>query len=356
VTHAREPWGDRPLVVYLPYPGLHAAADEGRLRAIHPRVELVTQPTYTIPHAEQLAREDAPYSEEVRATATPLTDDQRAAFGRAHVVCSLNVPVDLPALAPNLRWIQAIGSGVGQYVASRLPEGGIVLTNSAGVGAPAIAEWTMGRILQILKRFPEHDAAAKEHRWSMAHGAGLAGRTLAIVGVGAIGRAVAVRARAFGMHLVGVRRSWTPGATDPDVDELHPAGELHAVLGRADVVVLAATGVEGNAHLFDAAAFAAMRPGSVFVNVARGMLVDEEALIAALRSGHLSAAATDVAAHEPMPADDPLWDAPNLLISPHSSAGDDRYGHRVMELFYANLERFVAGEPLVNVIDLTHGY
>lgn len=343
------------LVIYVPFPMLHPAIDLARLRAIHPNVEVVTVP-YEIEHDMRVAREQDPFSEELRRDEKQLDAGQAEAFGRANVVFTLDVPMDLPPLAPNLRWIQAIGSGVGQYVSARLPEGGIVLTNGAGIGAPPIAEWVLARVLQIVKLLPEHDAAAREHRWESTLGGQLAGKTMAVIGLGAIGREVARRARAFGVRLLGVRRSWKPGMTDADVDEVFGPDALLDVLRRSDIAVLAAPGTDENDNLFDAEAFAAMPPGSIFVNVARGTLVDEQALIDALASGHLCAAATDVARKEPLPADDPLWSAPNLLISPHSSTSGEGYAQRAFDLFCRNLERFVAGEPLQNVVDLSAGY
>ncbi|HEY1282367.1 MAG TPA: D-2-hydroxyacid dehydrogenase [Acidimicrobiales bacterium] len=341
--------------MYVPYPGLRHAIDHDRLEAIRPGVEVLDVP-YEIEHEFRAARERDPFSDELRLEAPPLSPEQAAAFGRAHVILTLDVPMDLPPLAPNLRWIQAIGSGVGQFVSARLPDGEIVLTNGASIGAASIAEWTLARILQILKRLPEHDARAREHRWVMAHGTTLAGRTVAIVGLGAIGREVARRARAFGVHLIGLRRHWSPGETDVDVDELTGPDEFHAVLGRSDVVVAAVPGTAENESLFDAAAFAAMCPGAIFLNVGRGALVDEDALMASLHAGRLRAAAIDVARTEPLPPDSPLWTTPNLYISPHSSAGSDDYARRAFDLFCDNLSRFVAGEPLRNVVDLSTGY
>jgi phosphoglycerate dehydrogenase-like enzyme len=197
---------------------------------------------------------------------------------------------------------------------------------------------------------------AREHRWVPTYGSQLEGRTVAIVGLGAIGRQVARRARGFGVHLVGVRRQWSPGQTDPDVDELWGTDALHEVLARSDVVIVAVPGTADNENLFDAAAFASMRPGAIFVNVGRGTLVDEDALMASLQSGLLRAAAIDVARTEPLPPDSPLWTTPNLYISPHSSAGGDRYAERAFDLFCTNLARFVGGRPLVNVVDLSTGY
>ena len=343
------------VVLYVPFPMLHPAIDRARLAALHPAVEVLTDPVFDIAHNERTVREQDPFGA-APGLAAPLTDAQRAAFGRAHVVWTLDVPLDLPTVAPNLRFVQAIGSGVGQYVASRLPEGGIRLSNGAGIGAPPIAEWVLARTLQILKRLPEHDANAREHRWESALGSNLQGRTVAVIGLGAIGRQVARRMRAFDVHLLGMRRRWTPDLVDPDVDELFGPDALHAMLARADIVVVAAPGTESTDDLFDATAFAAMRPGSIFVNVARGTLVDEATLIDALASGHLRAAAIDVARAEPLPPTDPLWSAPNLLISPHSSTSSEGYAERAFELLHENLGRMLRGEPLVNEIDLTDGY
>jgi phosphoglycerate dehydrogenase-like enzyme len=316
----------------------------------------VTDPVYDIAHLERTMREQDPHSEATRGLAVPLTPAQQAIFARAHVMWTLDVPLDLPTVAPNLRFVQAIGSGVGQYVASNLPAGDIALANGAGIGAPPIAEWVLARMLQILKNLPAHDRQAREHRWESSLGSNLQGRTVAIIGLGAIGREIARRSRAFGVHLLGLRRRYEPGMVDPDVDEVFGPADLHDVLRRSDIVVVAAPGTNDTDDMFDAAAFAAMPAGSIFINVARGTLVDEAALIDALARGHLRGAAIDVARVEPLPADDPLWDAPNLLISPHSSTSGEGYAERAFELFCTNFERLVRGEALVNVIDLTDGY
>lgn len=344
------------LVLYVPFPMLHPAIDRERLAAIHPGIEIVTEPVYDIAHHERTMREQDPHSDETRSLAVPLTPEQHQIFARAHVIWTLDVPLDLPTVAPRLRFVQAIGSGVGQYVASDLPEGNIRLANGAGIGAPPIAEWVLARILQILKNLPVHDRQAREHRWESALGSNLQGRTVAIIGLGAIGREIARRTRVFGVHLLGLRRRHEPGMVDPDVDEVFGPADLYEVLRRSDIVVVAAPGTNDTDDMFDAAAFAAMPAGSIFVNVARGTLVDEAALIHALTSGHLRGAAIDVARLEPLPADDPLWDAPNLLISPHSSTSGDGYADRAFELFCTNFERLIRDEPLVNLIDLSDGY
>jgi glyoxylate/hydroxypyruvate reductase A len=342
-----------PLVIHVGYEPLRDVIDTRRLTAIRADVDVLTVP-YDLSHAEHTRRSGNPHAPDLAAGEIPLSGELRDALAAAEVMLTLNAPLDLPSLAPRLRWIQAIGSGVGQFVPSRLPEGGITLTNAAGIGAAPIAEWVLARILAVYKRLDDHAAQQRAHRWQEAMGALVEGRTAVIIGVGAIGTAVATRLRAFGVHVIGVRR--TRGAVAPEVDELVGPDQLHAVLGRAQIVVVAAPGTAANDSMIDAAAFAAMRRGALFVNVARGSLVDEEALIAALRSGHLRAAAIDVARTEPLPPDSPLWDTPNLAISPHSSASADRYLERVGDLFYDNLTRYVAGRELRNVVDLTHGY
>jgi len=268
----------------------------------------------------------------------------------------LDAPFDTPTVAPNLRWIQAMGSGVGQFAASRIAESPITLTNAAGVGAPSIAEFTIGRILEIWKDFRTLAELQSKHAWSRHQGRLLMGSTIGIVGLGAIGAAVADRARAFGVEVLASRRSWTPGMEAPDVDELFGPEGLHALLGRSDVVVLAAAGTPETENMIDAAAIRAMKPGAIFVNIARGNMVDEHALGEAMRSGHLAAAALDVAYQEPLPPESPLWDLPNVYISPHSSASQDRYFEMCFDIFLENLEAYVAGRPLRNVCDPTTGY
>lgn len=156
-----------PLVVYVPYRALHDAIDRDRLAAIHPAIEVLTVP-FEIDHGFRTIREQRPWDAEVRRLEPPLDAAQADAFGRAQVVLCLDVPMDLPPRAPRLRWIQAIGSGVGQFVSAGIAGTGIVLTNGAGIGSPPIAEWVLARVLQIIKNLPRHDANAREHLWRTA--------------------------------------------------------------------------------------------------------------------------------------------------------------------------------------------
>jgi len=331
-------------VAYPPDPPAHLV-DE--LRAVSPELELRVTP-YVEEHGVRAARSRASL-DELRARAPALTEAQRDAFGRAEVLLALDLPVGLSELAPALRWVQAIGAGTDHFRGAEL-EPGVVVTNAAGVAAAPIAEFVLGQLLAFWKRFDELADQQRRHVWEPAYGRLVSGLALGLVGLGAIGTAVAERARALGMRVLAVRRRPDAGDRSYVVDEVVGPERLHDVLSRVDAVVVCAPATPDTHDLFDAHAFAAMRPGAVFCNVARGSLVDEAALLDALRSGHLGAAVLDVTREEPLPADSPLWDAPNLRLSPHSSASLDQYVESVFELFADNLGRYLRHEPLRNVV------
>jgi phosphoglycerate dehydrogenase-like enzyme len=323
-----------------------------RLVAAVPTAEVVVS-GYSEDASLRTARGRGEPLDELRRMAPALTASQRAAYVRAEVLLAFDVPIGLAALAPSLRWLQAIGAGVDHVRGAGLgPD--VVVTTAAGVAAVPIAEFVVGRLLAVWKRFDELAELQRSHEWRPTHGRSLAGTTLGLVGLGAIGSAIAERARVFGVRVLAVRRH--PGAGPSPADEVHVPEALRGVLGRCDAVVVCAPATPETRNLFDAAAFAAMRPGAVFCNVARGSLVDEEALIAALVSGHLGAAILDVTREEPLPPSSPLWDAPRLYLSPHSSASIDRYLESLFDLFGDNLTRYVAGQPLRNVVELPAGW
>jgi len=324
------------------------------LSRLDPRLEVVVE-TYVEPHELRSGR-GKPGAESLRDRGPALTEAQRAAFAGIDIALAIDLPYDVASVAPKLRWVQAVGVGTGQLQSAGLAEHGIRLTTAAGANAVAIAEFALARLLQVWKRFREIDDAQHRHHWDPLYGEQVAGATLGLLGLGAINSAVAARAKAFGLRVVATRRSATPGATAPDVDELFPPSDLHTMLGQCDAVIAAVPETAETTGLFDAAAFAAMPPGSCFCNVGRGSLVDEPALIDALQRGHLRAAALDVASREPLPADDPLWDAPNLYLSPHSAAAPAALFANLHELFEDNLARYLAGEALRNEVDMRRGY
>jgi phosphoglycerate dehydrogenase-like enzyme len=220
-----------------------------------------------------------------------------------------------------------------------------------------MSEWVIGRLLQVWKRFRRLDEFQSAHRFDRSYGRTFSGSTIGIVGLGHIGRAVASRARAFGCRTLAIRRSARPGDESPDVDGLYPPAELHAMLAECDAVVIAAPASPETHHLIDAAALRAIPRHAVLVNVARGSLVDEQELARVMREEPLAAAILDVFDPEPLDPRSPLWDIPNVYISAHCSISLDRYVDDVFDQFFDNLERFLAGEQLKNIVDMkSHGF
>ena len=352
----QQPASEGPLVIGIMYPAEYEVRprhelerDLEALQAIDPRIELVDV-RYVEDNALRTQRGASPGAD-LRHLAPDLTPEQLDAFSRVEVVLTQDLPFDVGSIAPNLRWVQGMGAGVSQLVSAGLDSADIRLTCAAGVNAVSISEFVIARLLQIWKRLPEIDAHQVVHQWEPSYGTEVAGSTLGVVGLGAIGRQVARRARALGMTVVASRRSATPGQTDPDVDQLFPADQLHQLLSISDAVVAAVPESAGTTGLFGAPEFGAMRQGAIFVNVGRGSAVVEPALVDSLTSGHLRAAAIDVVVGEPLGADSPLWDVPNLYISPHSATSPDRFWANLYEIFRDNVRRYLHGEPLNNPMD-----
>jgi phosphoglycerate dehydrogenase-like enzyme len=349
-----------PFVVALLYPTVwfgdaDAFAEElDVIRSVDPRVEVIVE-QYDEPHDIRTLRGGSDPAQ-ARGMTPPLTDAQAAMFAAAHAVVTLDLPFDVGDIAPNLVWVQGVGAGSAQLQTAGLAEAGIALTTSAGSNAVAIAEFVVGRLLQERKRFREMDEAQRAHRWEDLYGTELAGTTVGLIGLGAINAAVAERLAAFGVTVLASRRSAGPGSTAPNVTELYPTDRMHEMFARCDTIISAVPETPETIGLINAAAIAAMKPGAFFVNVGRGTLLEEPALIAALESGHLRGAALDVASQEPLPADHPLWDAPNLYLSFHCSSSPAALFINLHRLLRDNLRRILAGEPLRNAVDLSRGY
>lgn len=246
--------------------------------------------------------------------------------------------------APTVRWVQVGGSGY-EHLAPWDPSR-VTVTHARGVLAPFLAETAMGALLALNHKLLGYRDAQRARRWSPTRFRPLVGQTLLVVGLGAIGRHVARLARAFGMRVLAVGRR---GGSDPEVDELHPLDALPALLPRADVVSVRLRAAPETAGLFDARAFAAMRPGALFLNTSRGALVDEDALRDALDAGRVGGAYLDVFRDEPLPADSVWWGRDDVLVTPHASDNAEGWPLRFAALFGDNLDRWIAGEALVNV-------
>jgi phosphoglycerate dehydrogenase-like enzyme len=253
------------------------------------------------------------------------------------------------AAAPNVRWIHSVSAGNEGLIAAGLPATRL-LTRTLGAAANTIAEHVFALFLALGHRVPDHLAAMADARWQRPEAAPVAleGGTLLVVGLGHIGREIARLGRAFRMNVVAANRTLGP---DPSADAVHPLEALPALLPAADRIAIAVAMSPATRHLFDAAAFARCKPGAILVNIARGGIVDSDALYDALASGRLGGAGLDVTEPEPLPPNHKLWRAPNLIISPHMSAlgspdSERRQADRVAE----NLERFVRGEDPRGVI------
>jgi phosphoglycerate dehydrogenase-like enzyme len=254
--------------------------------------------------------------------------------------------------ARRLRMIQLLTAGYDRLETLGVPAG-VVVANAGDAWSPAVAEHGITMLLALFRQLPMALALQARRSWRSVEIGPLlrspGGRTLVIVGYGSIGHEAAKRARAFGMHLIGVTRS---GRADAGIDEGCRAGDLHAALARADAILLAAPSSPETRGMMNAAAFAACKRGALLVNVSRGNLIVRDALVDALRSGQLGGAAIDVADPEPLPADDPLWDAPNLIITPHVSGFIGPAGvERLSEITGANVLRFLAGDEARHRID-----
>ena len=304
-------------------------------------------------------------------------EEGRRLIASADVAFSAQVTAAQLQAAPRLRWIHSPAAGVGQMLYPEMRASPVVLTNSRGLSADTIAEHVLALMLALFRRLPLAFERQGQRRWAqdelvthtsdgVTPGAAdrpyalpanrtIAGATVVIVGLGGIGRATAVRLAALGATVTGIRRR-AGELLPPGVTAAHPPSALHDLLPTADVVVLTAPQTAATRGLIGAPELALMKPAAVIVNVSRGALIDEDALADALRTGRLGAAALDVFRDEPLPPDHALWEAPNLLITPHTAGYRSDHWQAATDLFADNLRRFESGESLLNVVDKRAGY
>jgi phosphoglycerate dehydrogenase-like enzyme len=318
---------------------------DGRLRVLY-REDLVPPPRWAGDHAGPEGWRRSPEEDEeflaMLAEAEVLYD-----FPRGHVR-------DLKQVAPNLRWLQASMAGAGEVARSAgILDIDVVVTTASGVYSGPLAEFVVMAMLQHAKNLERLRREKIEKAWRQTHTDTLEGKTLCIVGMGNIGRAAAERVRPFGTRVLGVKR--TVREDDPahsHADAVYGTDRLHEALAEADYVAVTLPGTPETYHLVDKEAIAAIKQGAYFANVGRGSVVDESALVEALRSGHLSGAALDVFETEPLPQESPLWELENVIISPHATdMVPSIINERQTDLFCENLRRYLDGEPLLNVLD-----
>ena len=278
-----------------------------------------------------------------------------------HIFVGASLRREQFALARSLRWIHSTAAGVSQLMYPELRDSGVMVTNPSGIFSVPMAEHTMGLILALARNFPDAVRYQDGKQWSAQalwdkpqQLTEINGKLLLIVGYGSIGRELAKRARAFGMRVWGVTRSGLADRTH--ADEILAVSRLDEALPHADYLVLSAPETSESKHLISREQLARMKRGARLINVARGSLLDESALIEALESGALWGAALDVTPSEPLPADSPLWRAPNLFITPHTSGVSERLWQRETELLVHLLDEWFAGKELTTRVDLSRGY
>lgn len=252
-----------------------------------------------------------------------------------------------------LAWIHVAGAGVDAVLFPELRDSDVVVTNARGVFDDTIAEYVVMLMLVFAKDLLTTLEAQRDHTWRHRESGRLGGATVLVVGTGPIGRAIARRSRCLGMRVLGVARS---PRQDPDFERLVASEDLHAVLPEADYVVIAVPLTSETEGMFGSEELRLLKPSARLINVARGRVVDESALVAALRRRELAGAALDVFETEPLPADSPLWDMAGVIVSPHMSADFHGWLDALADLFVANYRRWRAGETLSNVVDKQRGY
>jgi phosphoglycerate dehydrogenase-like enzyme len=292
-------------------------------------------------------------SREALAREAPTTD----------VFYGFEFPPDLVRIAPRLRWIQSISAGIERNLSAPIVERGILVTNGSGIAAGPIAEHTIALMLALCRNLHVAVRVQQAARWdrqAVMGGAGtplreLAGSRVAVLGLGPIGMTVAHHAAALGALVRGMRRH-PPQKPESPFEMVVGPRELDGLVAWADFVVLAVPHTSETDHMIGAAQLRDMRAEAFLVNVARGSVVDEPALVDALRRGAIAGAALDVFAEEPLPESSPLWSLPNVILTPHVAGATPHYFHRALELFADNLERYRRGERLRNLVDPALGY
>lgn len=279
-----------------------------------------------------------------------------------------------PEQAPGLRWVQLFSAGANQVLTQPLFKSDVLFTTSSGVHSINIGEYVITALLTWYHRIPQLLELQKKHQWLSQQESSntmmpdeLRDKTIGIVGYGSIGREVGRLAKAFGMRILAMQQGsdhrdrgfMVPGIGDPEgtlPERYYTADQLHDLLKECDVVVIAVPLTPQTRNLFDAKAFHAMKQSAFLVNIARGDVCDEGALIEALQSKRIAGAALDVFKQEPLPAESPFWEMPNVIVSPHVTGLTPHYQDRAMLIFETNIRRYLAGEPLYNLIDKNKGY
>ena len=289
-------------------------------------------------------------------------DDMEREISDAEVAFIFALRPEQFQAAHELRWIHSPAAAVHQFLFPELVNSEVILTNARDVHGPVVAEHVIALIFALAKKIPEAARFQQQHVWGQEivwcgspRPREIAGATLGLVGFGSIGRSVAKHASALGMHVISAREH--PDKTTPEfVHEVLPSSRLDELLARADYVVLAAPVTPATQHMIGRQQLAKMKPDACLINVGRGALIDESALIKALQEHKIGGAALDVFEQEPLPPDSPLWDLGRLLITPHTAGMTEKLWQRHYVLFSENLRRYLSDQPLLALVDKQSGY
>lgn len=326
----------------------------GRIAAAEPdRIELIYEPEL-LPTTRYEADHHGP--------PRVLTDGQRRRWqehlGRAEISFEFDWerPEELLNRAPRLRWVQSTSSGIGPLIEHLGLSGSpLIITNAAGIHAQPLAEFVLLTALYFAKEMPRLNAWKVERHWERICEQEVLGSRMTLIGLGRVGSRIAELSSALGMQVTGHRRT-IGGPTPPGVQRVVDAAGLDTVLPDTDILVIAAPDTPQTANLVDRRRLSLLPANAIVVNVGRGSLIDEQAMIEMLRDGRLRGAGLDVFAEEPLPADNPLWAMPNVIVSPHSASTAVKENDRLVDLFIDNLHRYLDGRPLVNVFDHARRY
>ena len=271
------------------------------------------------------------------------------------------VPDDIVERAPGLKWLQLTSAGVDRLLNAPVVQSHVMVTTASGIHAVPISEFVIGAMLAFAKGLPRAFRAQQERAWRPYWPEELEAKTVGVLGMGAIGARVVELSKALGMRVLAMRRSVERRITGQEagnaaVDEMLPPSELTYLLGESDYVVVALPLTPESRELIGEAELRAMKPSAVIVNIGRGAIIDETALVQVLKEGRIAGAALDVFQQEPLSAESELWGLENVIVTPHISGGTPLYMERAVELFCDNLRRYVSGEALRNVVDPARGY
>ena len=326
-------------------------AQLGRVRSASPRLR--------VSDGAALLMRDLPDSLRPGQKAAPIREAGQTLnelFSQAEVILAARrMPVDLAAKAPRLKWVQMPLAGLDATGVDRVPvASGIRITTAAGINALPVGEYAVMAMMMLVKNAKRLVHSHDAHRWDRFDLGLLRGKTLAVIGFGTVGREVARLAEPFGMKRLAVKRTVDPAEGLPPW--VLPAEKLDEVLAQADIVTLCVPATPATKGMIGARQLGFMRPGAVLVNVARGDVVDDAALVAALQQEKLAGAALDVFTQEPLPPESPYWGLPNVLATGHVAGLFEGYDDAVVDLFVANLGHYLAREPLINEVDRRTGY